>query len=232
MEREEAINIVRKNIPHLGLGATEMTEALESLIPELRESEDERIRKCIGMALTDVDERRFKDFGVTLKDCLAYLERQKERIVEPHNPSGVEPYNMPFPDAQEYIEKRGFAIPWNDGDVFIDKDYITQTVANVLRWADEHPKEQKPAEWSEEDERKLEKLSFLLTLSEVSESITPTERTELGTFLQSLRPQPQWRPSEEQMEHLQRAKNSFSPTSEMYTWLECLYNDLLKLKQQ
>lgn len=44
---------------------------------EMQESEDERIRKCIGMALTDVDEQRFKDFGTTLKDCLAYLERQK-----------------------------------------------------------------------------------------------------------------------------------------------------------
>ena len=36
--------------------------------------EDERIKSCIGLALTDVDEQRFKDFGTTLKDCLAWLK--------------------------------------------------------------------------------------------------------------------------------------------------------------
>lgn len=41
MKRDEAIEVVRKNLPHLGIGATEMTKALETLIPELRESEDE-----------------------------------------------------------------------------------------------------------------------------------------------------------------------------------------------
>lgn len=47
MTREEAIDIIRKNIPHLGIGAVEMTEALNELVPELRESEDERIRKFL-----------------------------------------------------------------------------------------------------------------------------------------------------------------------------------------
>lgn len=42
-----------------------------------KESEDERIMQCIEVALTDVDEQRFKDFGTTLKECLAYLEKQK-----------------------------------------------------------------------------------------------------------------------------------------------------------
>ena len=52
---------------------------LEQVFPELRESKDERIRECICMALTDVDEQRFKDFGTTLKDCLSWLEKQKEQ---------------------------------------------------------------------------------------------------------------------------------------------------------
>ena len=72
-------------------------------------------------------------------------------------------------------------------------------VADNLKHLRPHSKQ----EWSEEDERKLEKLSFLLTLSEVSESITPTERTELGTFLKSLRSlrfQP--KQNEEEFEHL------------------------------
>lgn len=40
---------------------------------------DRNIRGCIGMALADVPESRFKSYGVTLKECLAYLEKQKEQ---------------------------------------------------------------------------------------------------------------------------------------------------------
>lgn len=36
------------------------------------------IRGCIGMALADVPESRFKAYDVTLKECLAYLEKQKD----------------------------------------------------------------------------------------------------------------------------------------------------------
>ena len=43
-------------------------------------------------------------------------------------------YHMSFEDAQDYISKCGFDIPWNDGDVFVDEREITRTVGNVLKW--------------------------------------------------------------------------------------------------
>ena len=43
-------------------------------------------------------------------------------------------YHMSFEDAQDYINKCGFDIPWNDGDVFVDEREITRTVGNVLKW--------------------------------------------------------------------------------------------------
>lgn len=55
-----------------------ISEYIDTIIPQLAESEDERIRRCIEVALTDVDEQRFKDFGTTLKECIVYLEKQKE----------------------------------------------------------------------------------------------------------------------------------------------------------
>lgn len=70
-------------------------------------------------------------------------------------------YNMTFEEAQEYISRRGFDIPWNDCDVFVDERNITQTVANVLKWADENPVKhtsdtdafiEKAAEWLSEIE--------------------------------------------------------------------------------
>lgn len=45
-------------------------------------------------------------------------------------------FNMTFEESQDYIDKRGFDIPWNDCDVFVDEREITRTVGNVLKWAD------------------------------------------------------------------------------------------------
>ena len=45
-------------------------------------------------------------------------------------------FNMTFEESQDYIAKRGFDIPWNDCDVFVDEREIDRTVGNVLKWAD------------------------------------------------------------------------------------------------
>lgn len=79
MTKEEAIKKIKWEIAGLIIDK-DAREALETLIPELRESEDDRIVRCIEVALTDVDEQRFKDFGTTLKDCIAYLEKQKHSL--------------------------------------------------------------------------------------------------------------------------------------------------------
>ena len=50
-------------------------------------------------------------------------------------------YNLNFSEAQDYISKRGLDVVWNDCDIFIDERHITESVANVLKWGDEHPKE-------------------------------------------------------------------------------------------
>lgn len=45
---------------------------------EYGKSEDEKIRNCIGMCLTDANEQRFKDYNTSLKECLDWLKKQKE----------------------------------------------------------------------------------------------------------------------------------------------------------
>ena len=73
MTREEAINVVKKNWPDSNY--TILQEALTTLIPELEESEYERIRKAIiGHLKNDVD---FVCNGITKDECLAWLEKQK-----------------------------------------------------------------------------------------------------------------------------------------------------------
>ncbi len=82
----------------------------------------------------------------------------------------------------------------------------------------EKQKEQKPAEWSEEDEKLL------------NYAISMTDDEQVKRFLRSLRPQPHWKPSEEQMEILQYlCDHSSHPNPDVMPTLESLYHDLQKL---
>ena len=66
----------------------------------------------------------------------------------------------------------------------------------------EKQKEQKPAEWSEKD--KLMRTVIIQTLERFGGRGTTGMQID---WLKSLRPQPHWKPSEEQMEALARATN-------------------------
>ena len=164
MNREEAINIVRKNIPHLGIGSTEMTEALKELIPELRESDDERIRQDI---FKFIDEQYPEAWKAKKAKMLDWLEQQKEDRMKP------------IYDARESFES-ALEKAWNDyhnGYENVDKledDYVECAHAKGFRegylfgiekqkesFIDEHPniiytemgeefakqQEPKPVEW-------------------------------------------------------------------------------------
>ena len=48
-----------------------------------------------------------------------------------------ERYDMTFEEAQHFESKRGYDVPWNDGDINIDERSISETVANVVAWADD-----------------------------------------------------------------------------------------------
>ena len=156
MTREEAIKELRSFIGQLTEGCQEV---IKVLVPELKDSEDERIRKeLIGLisCMHDADPRK--------KGWLDWLEKQKEQIpyidfvIKPHKGDDTNPYDMSVPEAQYYAIKRGFDIPFNDGEVYVDERHITQTVGNILRWADEHPKEQLYMAFEDnESNRKLEK---------------------------------------------------------------------------
>ena len=72
MDRKEALEIVRKNWPD---GRHQIQEALEFLIPELAESEDEMIRKKIVHLVSYID---IPDD--TREKWLAWLEKQKDEL--------------------------------------------------------------------------------------------------------------------------------------------------------
>ena len=118
-------------------GATK--EDAEHYFPELKESEDEKIRKQILSFLKEFEGDHYRNLDFS--PWIAWLEKHKHVDVKPHIPDGSTDYDKGYEEAQKYLSERGFDIPWNDGDVFVDERYIMQTVANVLAWGDEHPKQ-------------------------------------------------------------------------------------------
>lgn len=55
-------------------------ESLQKTKEQMTTEVEQQIKGCIGMILTDANERRFEDFGVTLKECLEWLEEQGEKL--------------------------------------------------------------------------------------------------------------------------------------------------------
>jgi len=92
----------------------------------------------------------------------------------------------------------------------------------------EKQKEQK-AEWSEEDEKLLDAMIDMATNS-LYEPLCP--RGKMIALLKSLRPKPQWKPSEEQMNDLDFIITALRKDycDSMADFLESLYHDLQKLR--
>lgn len=72
MDRKEAIRVVRNNWPE---GRHQLTEALEILVPELKESEDEKIRKELIRFFSDKDEEDYEGLHPRAQ-IVAWLEKQ------------------------------------------------------------------------------------------------------------------------------------------------------------
>ena len=214
MERMKYIVVVPKN--EVALQAMK-----ETIFPELKESEDERIRKIIADAV-------FCNYGDRQEylDVLAWLEKQKV------NTDGdfARGYDCGYQcclnsHGTEWLEKQKESL------------HIPEMCKENADSFTSEQKEQKPAEWSEEDEKMKERLITRLNW------ITYNTRTD-GTspnitffdeidWLKSLRPQPHWKPSEEQMEALDKIIGYTLGDKRFYPQdlpvIESLYNDLKML---
>ena len=71
MERKEAIEVVKKNYPHCAESGTQFETALRTLIPELQESEDEKISKEIINFIATTPKQRNSH-----PKWIAWLEKQ------------------------------------------------------------------------------------------------------------------------------------------------------------
>lgn len=82
MDRKEAIEVIKKNWPDSGF--TQLREALNTLVPELKESEDEKIRKEIIDYLSNElhNVKQLTPRTNEFEAWIAYLEKRKEQRPE------------------------------------------------------------------------------------------------------------------------------------------------------
>ena len=172
MTREEAI----RRIKEWNLDADDM-EVLSEVIPELKESEDEKIRKRIRLCLDEcVHSDIIRDYE--RDECLAYLEKQKgQKPVEPSDDE-LQRHQDELYDFKVFATKQA-----KEHHISFVHDFEWNNFcAELLSYF----AEQKPSEWSEEDRDRVAQY-----LHDRDGGMLWSKATEITSdILDILRPQP------------------------------------------
>jgi len=234
----------------LGRSSSCLREELEYVFPELKESEDEKIRKeildfCKNRAEKYPNDPKYKNISAWID----WLEKQCEK-----GTNGNErdfPISEPPLTIKHAKEVMGIKQDdaWSEEDevALCDALWCCKQAASIAKdendmgnvwyaenWLNslkERMLSQPKQEWSEEDKdilfRTINDLKFLRDTISIDPkyvvNIIDIERE--ITWLKSLRPQNTWKPSDEQMEALKGVQDGVFRLS----ILQSLYDDLLKL---
>lgn len=242
MNREELLRSARNLYENPGTNEA-LKVVLEETYPELKESEDERIRKFL---IEKCNEGHWPERNAFKKEqVIAYLERQKEQkpvlrlvgdglISDPNAHFELVGEQKPAESISRLtIQGNGvYKICPHCKERMIRDDSKVYTSMppqygytcpkcgamefDTVMYDSPEMKEQQLAEWSKKDmEMKRKILKYL------SDSCNVFEYNAIVKWLNNLRPQPHWKPSKEQMKALNEVANNGV--------LLDLFNDLLKL---
>lgn len=222
-------------------------EQMEHLFPELRESENERIRKDIIKCVKE-QIRQGNYLNINGNKALAYLEKQKEQN------SDIELiqrswYLEGYQDRKYGKEPMWIINTGEDGPKYeLNPKYGKKLVKDVVKdvtknkesatkflksagimddngeLAEMYHSERKPVEWGEKEIEHLYTIAHYIKSSGYEDD---------GEFLEGVADKlkelrPSWKPSEKQMEAFEESLMSVAYT-ENKTILESLYNQLKKL---
>jgi hypothetical protein len=221
---EEALERAKMILCNLPEGSSSARD-IETIFPELAESEDEKTRMELiefhkdAIHTLELQERKENEWEIEKhKEFIAYLEKQKEQ--QP----------VPALDRGDEIILKAICEELKDAPGWVER---------IEGWYSLAKDAQQPAEWSEEDKKKI------IFLERLIEHNVPegqygwadgnkggfVTKQEAISMLESIRPQPHWKPSEEQIKALDKAipvcmgvvgRDEIAP-------LESLYDDLKKL---
>ena len=204
----------------------------ETLFPQLIESKDESMMKNIRLALLSVEDAFWRTHGLTAKEAISYIEKQKDFAADEYwrgFKNGRDEV-IENPNAFNLQEKQKEQKPakWSEGD---------KTMLNNLIWA-VHMKSISPLdemddrgkyeryeefltslperfnlqpkqEWSEEDEKVIEEICNIIVSNSKNGYLGRYYAPELVEKLKSLHPS--WKPSEEQIQALEYIASSIPP---------------------
>jgi len=201
-------------------------EAFEFLMPELKESEDERIRKEMldfFKQFYDIKNVKFVD----VEPWIAWLEKQgSQQLATSAKTCKVEQKSAEWSDEDEKMLNDAIgAVGAADYYTYDDK----QEIENWLKLLKNRVQPQTKSDWNNNDE---DFVSSLITELDEIDMIMNTkgeheDHSRIVEWLKSLkdRVHPQWKPSEEQIEALKaQVEDGF------YGPLSQLYYDLKKLR--
>ena len=168
---ETAKNVLETDLHESGVWA------IKKIFPELKESEDEKIRKFLIGLLSSGTWR--KEYPFSPIDCVAWLEKQKEQ----------KDFQAKVKQRMEYLwDKLPDADRVNEGNC-TPEEWKTLGAYMELENFDKDSEEQKPAEWSEDDEhRRNDAIYFLETAKKHYADTSELDATIF--WLKSLYPQP------------------------------------------
>ena len=151
---------------------------LDTIFPELAESEDERLRKELIRLLSKMTDGIIENYTpIPLRDFIAYPAEWSEE------------------DERKFLEIRCLIGNYRTGN---DEYELYSWIDKIKDRVQPQPKQ----EWSEEDKNMLNSIIATCQLAAQDRDSGPARHL-LGMqerFLKSLRPQPHWKPSEEQPE--------------------------------
>ena len=222
---------------------------------EMPEVDDEKMVDAIRMSLmiTMSDGALYSGCDITIEQAFAWLDEKKAGttvLPELRESEDEEIYREIYSIVHNYYERKAdlFASPrrkketlekWEKAKAYLEKQKDNKLAPRVLpcsaAWfedGEEKQKEQKPAEWSEEDEKKLEDLTSLLAILEGCSTVNLGTSAKYCFWLNSIRSRLKssgnWKPSKEQMDSLRDTivqTKGFSYS----IFLPELYEDLKKL---
>jgi len=226
------------------------------VFPELKESEDEKIRKeCISIIDTwDKSCRLQGDYCEVAPKCIAWLEKQGEQkpIIEMKSAEeslGIDSdtYNKIVDECIYGNAEQNHA--WSEEDeakinalIGLVEEIKTQPLKRLEDWdgyvswlksLKDRVQPQPKQEWSKEDKEIIDYLIDYLE-SELDSSYTDLDKetfTEEINWLKSLKDRYTWKPSDEQLEALAKALSLAKSCGEENAFdLRTLYEQLKKIK--
>lgn len=228
---------------------------IEELIPELAESEDEKIRKGIFKALSKKDARDVLiSQGIEVSDALAWLEKQGEKKPNPcdgcvNRKGCVNCENGELREIEQKPEENngnlgGISPNWSEEEEAV-LDALIRRLEGEDTYVSPHlaveclkslkDRVQPKQEWSEEDEDYLFLLNSICKDAEEKYRNSPDvlvrkEIANARNWLKSLRPQNRWKPSEDDIIILEKLiKGELEPKIFQAT-LQGILEQLKKLK--